>query len=233
MRILTVCALALMLAACGGGGKQKSSDLRDPDTDFTVKPRNDEGGNKSSSGKSNKSGSDGGANKAANGGDSGSGDTGKPQPDPEPVIDKPLARTDIEGKVTEFHHVVALWDEVNHAVRFVASTKAIPADQLERLRIGEPLEGETPHFMLSFVLEEGTTTMNKAKVENWFYDFHWLTSLSPMSLRNIGKESISVMNGKAKVGETLKLVIDFKSEKVKDAPAEKIHFDVQFEIKLQ
>ncbi|MCC7510935.1 MAG: hypothetical protein IT464_16375 [Planctomycetes bacterium] len=224
MRILSVCLLALMLAACGGD-KQKSSDQRDPNTDFTRTPRNDESG-------SNK-GKTGTSNKSNQGGKSNAADQPEPEPEPEPTIDKPLAHTDIEGKVTEFTNVIALWDETNHSVRFVASTKPIPADQIARLRVGEPIEGETPHFVLSFVLNEGTTDMDKAKVENWFYDFYWLTSLSPMSLRNIGKETIKLMTGKARIGETLKLVIDFKSEKVKDAPEEKIHFDVQFEIKLQ
>lgn len=224
MRILSVCVLALFLAACGGG-KKKSSDLRDPDTDFTVKPRNDESGNSKAS--------NGNSSNAADNGKANTGNQPKPEPEPEPTIDKPLARTDIEGKVHEYTEVVALWDEVNHTLRFVASTRPIPADQLERLRGGEPLEGETPHFMLSFVLNEGTTDMDKAKVENWFYDFHWLTSLSPVSLRNIGKETIKLMSGKAKAGETLKLVIDFKSERVKDGPEGKFDFEVQFEIKLQ
>ncbi|MBK8207633.1 MAG: hypothetical protein IPK87_12730 [Planctomycetes bacterium] len=224
MRILTVCLLALMLAACGGD-KQKSSDQRDPNTDFTRKPRNDESG-------SNK-GTSGTSNKENQGAKSNAGDEPEPEPEPEPTIETPVAHTDIEGKITEFNNVIALWDETNHSVRFVASTKPIPEDQIARLRNGEPIEGETPHFVLSFVLNEGTTDMDKAKVENWFYDFYWLTSLSPMSLRNIGKETIKLMSGKAKIGETLKLVIDFKSEKVKDAPEEKIHFDVQFEIKLQ
>jgi hypothetical protein len=52
-------------------------------------------------------------------------------------------------------------------------------------------------------------------------------------VRNIGKETISVMDGKAAVGETMKLVIIFESAKVKDAPAEKFDFQVNFDVKLQ
>jgi hypothetical protein len=234
MRIYLACALVLMLAACGSGKSKSGGDSSDNDKWSTngVKRENTSGSN-SSSGGSNKSGDSRGNSGASNG----AGNSVKepdPEPEPEPVIDEPVARTDIEGKVTEFKHVVALWDEVNHSVRFVASTQAIPASQYARLRNGDPLEGgEIPHIIFSFVLNEGTTTMNKGKVENWFYDFYWLTSLSPASLRNIGKETISVMNGSAKVGETLKLVIKFESAKVKDAPAEKFDFEVQFEVVLQ
>jgi hypothetical protein len=149
-------------------------------------------------------------------------------------VPQSVARTNIEGKITEFKNVIALWDEVNHSVRFVACTQAIPADQIARLRNGEPIEtGEVPHIIFSFVLEEGTTKLNKAKVENWFYDFHWLTSLSPASIRNIGKETISRMDGDAKVGTMLKLVIKFESAKVKDAPTEQFDFEVNFDVKLE
>jgi hypothetical protein len=233
MRIYLVCALVLLLAACGNGKSKPSGGTSDDDKWSTngVKRENTSGSN-SSSGGSNKSGNSNGNNSGAN---NGAGNSVKePEPEPEPVVEESVARTDIEGKITEFSHVIALWDEVNHSVRFVACTQEIPADQIARLRNGDPMEGgEIPHIIFSFVLNEGTTTMNKGKVENWFYDFYWLTSLSPASLRNIGKETISVMNGNAKIGETMKLVIKFESAKVKDAPAEKFDFEVNFDVKLQ
>ncbi|MCA8916262.1 MAG: hypothetical protein KDB90_12705 [Planctomycetes bacterium] len=226
--------LMFVLAACGGNKSQSDKDSGDSDKWSTTNVKREDTSNRGdgSSGKKSNSADAGGNKSGANSDDSGK--MPDPQPDPEPTIsDEPVARTDIEGKITEFKHVIAMWDEVNHSVRFIASTEEIPEDQYPRLRNGEPIEGETPHFIMSFVLEEGTTKLDKAKVENWFYDFYWLTSLSPMSLRNIGKETISLMSGTAKVGETLKLIIDFKSANVKDAPDEKIDFDVQFEVKLQ
>lgn len=218
--------LVLVLSACGGSKSQSDSDKSDDDKWSSKNVKREDSSNRNGSGNANS-----GGNKA----DSGGGNTAKePEPEPQPEVPESVARTEIEGKITEFSNVIALWDEVNHTVRFVACTQAIPDDQLARLRNGDPLEGgEVPHIIFSFVLQEGTTTLNKGKVENWFYDFHWLTSLSPASLRNIGKETISVMNGKAEVGETLKLVIKFESAKVKDAPAEQFDFEVNFEVVLQ
>lgn len=218
--------MVLVLAACGGSKSQPDKDTADDDKWSAKNVRREDTSNRDSG-----SGNAGGSNTADNGG----GNTAKePEPEPQPEVPESVARTNIEGKITEFSNVIALWDEVNHSVRFVACTQAIPDDQLARLRNGEPIEGgEVPHIIFSFVLEEGTTTLNKAKVENWFYDFHWLTSLSPASLRNIGKETISVLDGNAKVGETLKLVIKFESAKVKDAPAEQFDFEVNFEVVLQ
>jgi hypothetical protein len=226
MRYVMTMLVVLMLAACGGNKAKSDNDKSDDDKWNTnnVKKENSSG--------SNKSGDNGGGNSSNNAGNSVK--EPEPEPQPEPDVPQSVARTDIEGKVTEFKHVIALWDEVNHSVRFVACTQEIPADQIARLRNGDPLEGgEIPHIIFSFVLNEGTTTMTKSKVENWFYDFHWLTSLSPASLRNIGKETISVMDGKAAIGETMKLVINFESAKVKDAPAEKFDFQVNFDVKLE
>ncbi|MCL4729521.1 MAG: hypothetical protein KJ044_03660, partial [Planctomycetes bacterium] len=146
---------------------------------------------------------------------------------------KPVARTDIEGKVTDFAHVMALWDEPNHTVRVVASTRPIPDSAIARLRNGDPLEGEIPHMILSWVLEENATRLSMAGAENYFYDFYWLTSLSPVSLRNIGKEAVRELSGKAKPGETVRVVIEFRSEKVKDAPEGKFHFDFVQELTLR
>lgn len=217
--------MVFVLAACGGSKSQPDKDTADDDKWSAKNVKREDTSNRNS----------GSGNSGGNTAGTGGGNTAKePEPEPQPEVPESVARTNIEGKITEFSNVIALWDEVNHSVRFVACTQAIPDDQLARLRNGEPIEGgEVPHIIFSFVLEEGTTTMNKAKVENWFYDFHWLTSLSPASLRNIGKETISVMNGKAKVGETLKLVIKFESAKVKDAPAEQFDFEVNFEVVLQ
>lgn len=217
--------MVLVLAACGGSKSQPDKDTADDDKWSAKNVKREDTSNRNS----------GSGNSGGNTAGTGGGNTAKePEPEPQPEVPESVARTNIEGKITEFSNVIALWDEVNHSVRFVACTQAIPDDQLARLRNGEPIEGgEVPHIIFSFVLEEGTTTLNKAKVENWFYDFHWLTSLSPASLRNIGKETISVMNGKAKVGETLKLVIKFESAKVKDAPAEQFDFEVNFEVVLQ
>ena len=218
--------MVLVLSACGGSKSQPDKDTADDDKWSAKNVKREDTSNRNSG-----SGNTGGGNAAENGG----GNTAKePEPEPQPEVPESVARTNIEGKITEFSNVIALWDEVNHSVRFVACTQAIPDDQLARLRNGEPIEGgEVPHIIFSFVLEEGTTTLNKAKVENWFYDFHWLTSLSPASLRNIGKETISVLDGKAKVGETLKLVIKFESAKVKGAPEEQFDFEVNFEVVLQ
>lgn len=217
--------MVFVLAACGGSKSQPDKDTADDDKWSAKNVKREDTSNRNS----------GSGNSGGNTAGTGGGNTAKePEPEPQPEVPESVARTNIEGKVTEFSNVIALWDEVNHSVRFVACTQAIPDDQLARLRNGEPIEGgEVPHIIFSFVLEEGTTTLNKAKVENWFYDFHWLTSLSPASLRNIGKETISVLNGKAKVGETLKLVIKFESAKVKDAPAEQFDFEVNFEVVLQ
>lgn len=217
--------MVFVLAACGGSKSQPDKDTADDDKWSAKNVKREDTSNRNS----------GSGNSGGNTAGTGGGNTAKePEPEPQPEVPESVARTNIEGKITEFSNVIALWDEVNHSVRFVACTQAIPDDQLARLRNGEPIEGgEVPHIIFSFVLEEGTTTLNKAKVENWFYDFHWLTSLSPASLRNIGKETISVMNGKAKVGETLKLVIKFESAKVKDAPAEQFDFEVNFEVVLQ
>lgn len=217
--------MVLVLAACGGSKSQPDKDTADDDKWSAKNVKREDTSNRNS----------GSGNTGGNTAGTGGGNTAKePEPEPQPEVPESVARTNIEGRITEFSNVIALWDEVNHSVRFVACTQAIPDDQLARLRNGEPIEGgEVPHIIFSFVLEEGTTTLNKAKVENWFYDFHWLTSLSPASLRNIGKETISVMNGKAKVGETLKLVIKFESAKVKDAPAEQFDFEVNFEVVLQ
>jgi hypothetical protein len=226
MRYTLTLLIVLLLAACGGSKTKTDSDKSDDDKWNTkgVKKENSSGSNKSAD-----NSNCGGGNSAGN-----SVKEPEPEPQPEPEVPQSVARTDIEGKITEFSHVIALWDEVNHSVRFVACTQEIPADQIARLRNGEPIEtGEIPHIIFSFVMNEGTTTVDKTKVENWFYDFHWLTSLSPASLRNIGKETISVLNGKAQVGETLKLVIKFESAKVKDAPAEKFDFEVNFDVKLQ
>lgn len=225
MRATMAILLLLLLAACGNGSKNNNKKA-DDDLDFTTKPREDQADNRGKSGTGNNSNNSGNAGNGAK--------EPEPQPQPEPEVPQSVARTNIEGKITEFKNVIALWDEVNHSVRFVACTQAIPADQIARLRNGEPIEGgEIPHIIFSFVLEEGTTSMNKAKVENWFYDFHWLTSLSPASLRNIGKETISRMDGDAKVGQMLKLVIKFESAKVKDAPAEQFDFEVNFDVKLE
>lgn len=217
--------MVFVLAACGGSKSQPDKDTADDDKWSAKNVKREDTSNRNS----------GSGNTGGNTAGTGGGNTAKePEPEPQPEVPESVARTNIERKITEFSNVIALWDEVNHSVRFVACTQAIPDDQLARLRNGEPIEGgEVPHIIFSFVLEEGTTTLNKAKVENWFYDFHWLTSLSPASLRNIGKETISVMNGKAKVGETLKLVIKFESAKVKDAPAEQFDFEVNFEVVLQ
>lgn len=217
--------MVFVLAACGGSKSQPDKDTADDDKWSAKNVKREDTSNRNS----------GSGNTGGNTAGTGGGNTAKePEPEPQPEVPESVARTNIEGRITEFSNVIALWDEVNHSVRFVACTQAIPDDQLARLRNGEPIEGgEVPHIIFSFVLEEGTTTLNKAKVENWFYDFHWLTSLSPASLRNIGKETISVMNGKAKVGETLKLVIKFESAKVKDAPAEQFDFEVNFEVVLQ
>lgn len=217
--------MVLVLTACGGSKSQPDKDTADDDKWSAKNVKREDTSNRNS----------GSGNTGGNTAGTGGGNTAKePEPEPQPEVPESVARTNIEGKITEFSNVIALWDEVNHSVRFVACTQAIPDDQLARLRNGEPIEGgEVPHIIFSFVLEEGTTTLNKAKVENWFYDFHWLTSLSPASLRNIGKETISVLDGNAKVGETLKLVIKFESAKVKDAPAEQFDFEVNFEVVLQ
>lgn len=225
MRATMAILLLLLLAACGNGSKNNNKKA-DDNLDFTTKPREDQPDNRGKSGPGNNSGN---ANNAGN-----AAKEPEPQPQPEPEVPQSVARTNIEGKITEFKHVIALWDEVNHSVRFVACTQEIPAGQIARLRNGEPIEGgEIPHIIFSFVLEEGTTSMTKGKVENWFYDFHWLTSLSPASLRNIGKETISRMDGDAKLGQMLKLVIKFESAKVKDAPAEQFDFEVNFDVKLE
>jgi hypothetical protein len=226
MRYAVSLMIVLLIAACGSDKSKTSSTSSDNDKWSTngVKRENTSGSNSSS----------GGSNKAGNSTASNGVKEPEPEPQPEPEVPESVARTDIEGKITEFSHVIALWDEVNHSVRFVACTQEIPADQIARLRNGDPMEGgEIPHIIFSFVLNEGTKVMNKGKVENWFYDFYWLTSLSPASLRNIGKETISQMNGKAEIGETMKLVIKFESAKVKDAPAEKFDFEVNFDVKLQ
>ena len=232
MRTLPICLLLLLLmTACGGDKSKNTARTSDDDKWSTKDVKRENTSSSNSSGKSNKSGDNG---NSANSGNNAGNSVKEPEPEPEPVVEESVARTDIEGKITEFSHVIALWDEVNHSVRFVACTQEIPADQIARLRNGDPIDGgEIPHIIFSFVLNEGTTTMNKGKVENWFYDFYWLTSLSPASLRNIGKETISQMNGNAKIGETLKLVIKFESAKVKDAPAEKFDFEVNFDVKLQ
>lgn len=225
MRATMASLLLLLLAACGNGSKNNNKKA-DDDLDFTTKPREDQPDNRAKSGTGNNSGK---AHSAGNG-----AKEPEPQPQPEPDVPQSVARTTIEGRITEFKHVIALWDEVNHSVRFVACTQEIPAGQIARLRNGEPIEGgEILHIIFSFVREEGTTSMTKAKVENWFYDFHWLTSLSPASLRNIGKETISRMDGEAKLGQMLKLVIKFESAKVKDAPSEQFDFEVNFDVKLE
>lgn len=241
MRAMMAVTLALLLAACGGNNQKTGKGSGDDNLDFTTKPRNDQPDTRGNSGKGNtqggdkggKSGTDTGGKTGTGNGSAGNNSTGGNQGEGRVDFDKPVARTDIEGKVTDFAHVMALWDAENHTVRVVASTKPIPQGQIARLRLGEPIEGETPHMILSWVLEEGATRLSMAGAENYFYDFYWLTSLSPMSLRNIGKEAVRELSGKAVIGETVRIVIEFRSEKVKDAPAEKIHFDFVQELKLQ
>jgi len=241
MRAITVMLLALLLAACGGNNQKTGKGSSDDNLDFTTKPRNDQPDTRGNSGKGNTQGSDNGSKAGAdNGAKTGTGgngtdSNGNTDTGGEGRVDfaKPVARTDIEGKVTDFANVMALWDATNHTVRVVASTKPIPENQIARLRNGEPIEGETPHMILSWVLEEGATKLSMAGAENYFYDFYWLTSLSPMSLRNIGKEAVRELSGKAVIGQTVRVVIEFRSENVKDAPAEKVHFDFVQELKLQ
>lgn len=247
MRYVFACLAFLLVAACSDDPQARkdpaddSSSSRDSSRDSGGSSAGKESGNSSkdsgggSSGKDSGSstGKDGGGSKVGKDGGSGSGKDGGSGTATDKKFETPVARTDIEGKVTEFKHVVALWDDVNHSVRLVASTEAIPADKIKQLRNGDAMEGETPHVILSFVLEEGATSLGMKNVENWFYSFHNLTSLSPMNLTNIGKETIVEFSGKPKVGETIRLFVEFRSEKVKDAPAEKIHFDFAQEIELK
>jgi hypothetical protein len=241
MRKFFVFMLLVLLAACNDGSKDKTGDsgkdrcsrdemgrCADPPTRKGGSGKTEGANDKGSSGGTD-GGSKTGTGEGTNPGGTGTGGSGEERVD----FDKPVARCEVEGKVTVFSHVMALWDEPNHAVRVVASSQAIPDSAIARLRNGEPLEGEVPHMILSWILEEGATKLTKAGAENYFYDFHWLTSLSPMSLRNIGKEAVRELSGSAKVGEKVRFVIEFRSEKVKDAPAEKIHFDFVQELTLK
>ncbi|MCC6574339.1 MAG: hypothetical protein IT462_11165 [Planctomycetes bacterium] len=243
MRYALACMMLLLVAACSNDPeptKNRGDDSGSRDSGRGIGDSRDSGSGKDSgSGSTGKTdgggatGKDGGGSSVGKDSGSGSGKDGGSGTGTGKKFETAMARTDIEGKVTDFKHVMALWDETNHSVRFVASTEAIPADKIKQLRNGDALEGETPHVILSFVLEEGTTSLGMKGVENWFFGFHNLTSLSPMNLMNIGKETIVEFSGKPKVGETIRLYVEFRSEKVKDAPAEKIHFDFAQEIELK
>src|SRR5687768_7049131 len=115
MRIYLACVLTLLLAACGSGKSKPSGDTSDNDKWSTngVKRENTSGSNKSGNSNGSNSGSANGAGNSVK----------EPEPEPEPVVEESVARTDIEGKITEFSHVIALWDEVNHSVRFIACTQ--------------------------------------------------------------------------------------------------------------
>lgn len=239
---IALISLLLVLAACGSSKPAKSNTSASDGPDFTMKPRDGEAsdknaktgtGSKAGTADGTKSGTSDGSKTGT--GDSSTADQGKTTPAGEGRVDftKPLARCTVEGKETNFPHVLALWDVANHTVRVVASSQAIPESAWPRLRNGEPLEGEIPHMMLSWVLEEGAQKLSIAGAENYFYDFHWLTSLSPMSLRNIGKEAVRELSGNTKPGEKVRVVIEFRSENVKDAPQEKIHFDFVQELELK
>lgn len=234
LRAMATLGLVLLLAACGGSKNKTDKDTSGKgsgdgacsDTDT------DSGRNKSGDGNGSRSNSSGNTAK----GNTGNGGGAQPQPEPEPepsIYDTPKASCDVEGKVTEFTHVMAFWDEVNHSVRVVCSTAPIPDNQLDRLRIGEPIEAETPHLLVSFILKEGTTECSYGAIENQVYGFHWLTSLSPMNLINLGKPAIKELAGKPKVGEKVKVQVVFRSEEHKDAPAEKVHFDLVYELELK
>lgn len=229
-RTFVACGLVLLLAACGGSKNKNDKDTSGKGSGDSTSSTD----SNSSSGRNSGDGS--GTNGNAGKGSSGSGGNTQPQPDPEPVpsvYDMPKAVCDVEGKLTQFTHVMAFWDEINHSVRVVASTAPIPDNQLERLRIGEPIESETPHLLVSFILKEGTSECSYGAIENQVYGFHWLTSLSPMNLINMGKSAIKELAGKPKVGETVRVQVVFRSEEHKDAPDEKIHFDLVYELELK
>lgn len=245
--ILAALLFSLSFSACGSDPDPKKKDTSD-DVDFSNPKGSPEGNtNKGSGGKSGTDGSgsktgDGGGSKTGDGSGSktgsgdgkGSGKDGTTDANAGKKFDKALARTDIEGKVTEFPHVIALWDSVHHAVRVVASTKEIPSSAYASLRNGEPLQGEVPHIILAFQLEEGATELKMGNTETLVYGFHHLTSLSPVELINIGKSAIMEFSGKAKVGEKVRVFVEFRNEKIKDAPQDgKFHFDFAQELELQ
>ncbi len=233
-RILIAVGLMLLLAACGGSKNKTDKDTTGKGSGDSACSGTDTSSGRNKSSDSNGSRSGGSGNTAK--GNTGNGGTTQPEPEPEPapsIYDTPKASCDVEGKVTEFSHVMAFWDEVNHSVRVVCSTVPIPDNQLERLRIGEPIESETPHLLVSFVLKEGTSECSYGAIENQVYGFHWLTSLSPMNLINLGKSAIKELAGKPAVGEKVKVQVVFRSEEHKDAPEEKVHFDLVYELELK
>lgn len=242
MKTMLACLMALMLGfvatACSNDPEPRK-DTKD-DIDFS-NPKGSSDGNtnkgsgsgKSGDGSGSKSGTDGGT-KSGTGDGSGSGKNGAGSDNAGKKFDKALARTDIEGKTTDFPHVMALWDETHHAVRVVASKEPIPEARVSKLRTGEPLEGEVPHIILSFQLEEGATELTMKNTEVLVYGFHHLTSLSPVELINIGKDAIMEFSGKAKVGEKVRVFVEFRNEKIKDAPQEgRFHFDFAQELELK
>lgn len=242
MKTTLACVLALMLALVATACSNDPEPRKEPkdDIDFSnPKGSSDGNTNKGSGGKSgtdgngSKSGTDGSGKSGTGEGKSG-GKDGAADANAGKKFDKALARTEIEGKTTDFPHVIALWDNTHHAVRVVASTKEIPESAHATLRNGEPLGGEVPHIILSFQLEEGATELKMGNTEVLVYGFHNLTSLSPVELINIGKEAIMEFSGKAKVGEKVRVFVEFRNEKIKDAPKEgKFYFDFAQELELK
>ena len=243
MKMTLACVLAMFLAltaaACSNDPEPRK-DTKD-DLDFSNPKGSNDGntnkgnnnGSKTGDGTGSKSGTDGGS-KTGTGNGSDTGKNGAGTDNAGKKFDKALARTDIEGKTTDFPHVIALWDESNHAVRVVASKEPIPEARIPKLRTGEPLEGEVPHIILSFQLEEGATERTMKNPEVLVYGFHHLTLLSPVELINIGKDAIMEFSGKAKVGEKVRVFVEFRNEKVKDAPKEgKFYFDFAQELELK
>jgi hypothetical protein len=243
MKTTLACVLALLVSLTIGACSNDPEPRKDTndDVDFSNPKGSPEGNTNKGSG-SGKSGTDGngsksgtdGSGKSGTGDGKNSGKDGTSDANAGKKFDKALARTEIEGKTTEFPHVIALWDNTHHAVRVVASTKEIPASAHETLRNGDPLQGEVPHIILSFQLEEGATDLKMGNTEVLVYAFYNLTSLSPVQLINIGKEAIMEFSGKAKVGEKVRVFVEFRNEKIKDAPKEgKFYFDFAQELELK
>lgn len=242
MKTTLACVLALLISLTIGACSNDPEPRKEPkdDIDFS-NPKGSNDGN-TNKGNSGKSGTDGNGSKSGtgNGSKTGTGEgtdgskNGGTDGNAGKKFEVALARTDIEGKVTDFPHVLALWDEANHTVRVVASTEEIPFARVELLRTGEPLGGETKHLILSFQLEEGATELKMGNTEVLVYGFHNLTSLSPVELINIGKEAIMEFSGKPKKGEKVRVFVEFRNEKIKDAPKEgKFYFDFAQELELK
>jgi hypothetical protein len=234
MKTTLACVLALMLAliasACSNDPEPRK-DTKD-DIDFS-NPKGSNDGNTNKNNNGSKSG-DGSVSKSGNGNGTAGSKNGAGTDNAGKKFDKALARTDIEGKTTDFPHVLALWDETHHTVRVIASKDPIPEARIPKLRTGEPLEGEVPHLILSFQLEEGAKDLTMSNTEVLVYAFHHLTSLSPVELINIGKDAIMEFSGKPKVGEKVRVFVEFRNEKIKDAPQEgKFHFDFAQELELK